>query len=102
MYNHEPPAYHCPFCTIAAGLEADYCYTKADDVVLRTAFVTGFISSHWWPRNAGHVILIPNTHHENIYDLPDGSGRAALPGQPPRGLGAEGSIRQRRCIDAAA
>ena len=74
MYNHAPPHYHCPFCTIAAGLEADFCYTKADDVVLRTAFVTGFISSHWWPRNAGHLILIPNTHHENIYDLPDDLG----------------------------
>ena len=74
MYNHAPPGYRCPFCAIAAGLEADYCYTSAEDVVLRTDHVTGFISSHWWPRNPGHVILIPNAHHENIYDLPDAYG----------------------------
>ncbi len=70
MYNHAPPDYRCPFCVIAAGQEAEYCYTIGDDVVLRTEHVTGFISSHWWPRNAGHVILIPNAHYENIYDLP--------------------------------
>ena len=74
MYNHAPPGYRCPFCAVAAALEADYCYTKTDDVVLRTDHVTGFISSHWWPRNPGHVILIPNAHHENIYDLPDELG----------------------------
>ena len=33
--------------------------------------VIGFISPHWWPRNPGHVILIPWEHYENIYDLPD-------------------------------
>ena len=74
MFNHAPPGYRCPFCAIAAGQEPVYCYTGADDVVLRTAHVTGFVSSHWWPRNAGHVILIPNAHHENIYDLPDTLG----------------------------
>ena len=76
MYNHAPPDYRCPFCPVAAGLEVEYCYTNADDVVLRTAQVTGFISSHWWPRIQGHVILIPNAHHESIYDLPDDYGAA--------------------------
>ena len=74
MYNHAPPGYHCPFCAIVAGVEADFCYTNQADVVLRDPHVTGFISSHWWPRNPGHVILVPNAHHENIYELPDELG----------------------------
>lgn len=74
MYNHAPPGYCCPFCAITAGVENESSYTVAGDVVLRTGLVIGFISSHWWPRNPGHVILIPCEHYENIYDLPDNYG----------------------------
>ena len=63
-----------PFLRCRRGVEADHCYTKQADVVLRAEHVTGFISSHWWPRNPGHVILVPNAHHENIYQLPDTLG----------------------------
>jgi len=24
----------------------------------------------WWPRNPGSVLVIPNGHYENVYDLP--------------------------------
>lgn len=74
MYNHEPPDYLCPFCTVASGQKDESVLTVPDDVVLRTNFVVGFISSHWWPRNPGHVILIPWDHYENIFDLPDHYG----------------------------
>ncbi len=76
MYSHAPPGYLCPFCAVVAGAEPDSCYTKQADVVLRDRNVTGFISSHWWPRNPGHVILVPNGHYENIYELPDEFGAA--------------------------
>ena len=74
MYNHAPPDYQCPFCAVAAGQEDEFTYTVTGDIVLRTDHVIGFISSHWWPRNPGHVILIPWDHYENIYDLPDDIG----------------------------
>jgi histidine triad (HIT) family protein len=75
MYNHAPADYVCPFCAIVRG-DYDGVYTTADDIVLHTAQVTAFIGAHWWPHNAGHVIVIPNAHHENLYDLPDASGAA--------------------------
>jgi histidine triad (HIT) family protein len=38
--------------------------------------VSAFISARWWPNNLGHVIVIPNEHFENLYDLPPEYGHA--------------------------
>jgi sugar/nucleoside kinase (ribokinase family)/diadenosine tetraphosphate (Ap4A) HIT family hydrolase len=32
--------------------------------------VTALVGSHQWPNNHGNVIVVPNEHFENIYDLP--------------------------------
>lgn len=71
MYNHEPKEYICPFCSIVAGIENESLYTKQDDVVYRDTQISVFIASHWWPNNKGHVIIVPNQHIENLFDLPD-------------------------------
>jgi histidine triad (HIT) family protein len=72
MHNHAPDDYACPFCTIAAGRFDSL--TQPGDLVLRTEHVTAFIAAHWWVANAGHVLVIPNAHYENLYDLPDEIG----------------------------
>lgn len=69
-YSHEPEGYECPFCRIAAGQD-DGIHTKNADVVYQDATVTAFIAAAWWPANAGHVLVVPNGHYENIYDIPD-------------------------------
>lgn len=74
MYNHAPEDYACPFCLVAQGLDSDSVLTKQQDVIYRNNFVTAFIPSHFWENNKGHVIIIPNEHFENIYDLPDELG----------------------------
>lgn len=71
MFNHEPTNYQCPFCLIAKGIENNNVITKQTDVLYHDNDITAFISSHWWPNNPGHVIIIPNKHIENIYTLPD-------------------------------
>lgn len=45
-------------------------YTKQTDVVYRDQTTTAFIASGWWPANAGHVLVVPNEHFENVYDIP--------------------------------
>jgi len=40
------------------------------DVIYRDAYITAFISAGWWENNKGHVLIIPNQHFENLYDLP--------------------------------
>jgi len=70
MYNHAPPNYVCPFCLVARQIEDDQVYTIEGDIVYRTDSVTAMIGSNQWTNNLGHVIIIPNQHYENIYDLP--------------------------------
>jgi len=70
MYNHAPSGYVCPFCLIAKGIEKEDINTKQNDIIFQDDYVTAFISSCWWKNNKDHVIIIPNKHIENIYDLP--------------------------------
>jgi len=68
MYNHAPDEYDCPFCRLAIGLDTDH--SGQDDVVCRDEDITAFISLHWRPNNPGHVLVVPNEHYENVFDLP--------------------------------
>ena len=70
MYNHAPDGYDCPFCRVAQKQEAEGTHTKRSDVVWRDEWVTAFIAAHWWENNPGHVLIVPNRHIENLYDLP--------------------------------
>jgi histidine triad (HIT) family protein len=66
LYNHAPEGYICPFCQIAHEIAAD----ENTDFVFQDEVVTSFMSLHDSPNNLGHVIVIPNEHYENIFDLP--------------------------------
>lgn len=70
MHTHAPINYRCPFCIVAAQQTDPAVETQPGDIVYTTSMVTAFIASHWWPNNPGHVIIIPNRHFENIFDLP--------------------------------
>jgi len=65
--------YICPLCQIARGERTE----KGDQegaVILRDKIITVFIAGKWWKSNPGHVIIIPNEHIENIYDMPEEIG----------------------------
>lgn len=70
MVYHAPENYQCPFCLLVQGIKNPHVLSVADDIVCQDDTVTAFISSHQWSRNQGHVIVIPNAHYENIFDLP--------------------------------
>ncbi len=67
--HHEPANYTCPFCEWLSGKETEL--KQNSDIVLQNNSITAFVSPKWWVNNPGHVIIIPNTHYENIYDTPD-------------------------------
>ena len=75
-WRHAPENYACPFCALASpGFEGD-AIRSLDDIVLRTERVTAFVSPRWWPNNKGHVLVVPNAHSENLYELPREDGYA--------------------------
>jgi histidine triad (HIT) family protein len=77
MYNHEPKEYICPMCQVSRG-ETTTKGSCEQDVFYRNEFVTCFIAGKWWRSNPGHVIIIPNKHIENIYDMEDNYGHAIM------------------------
>jgi histidine triad (HIT) family protein len=72
MFNHAPENYDCPFCRLIRGDEDEL--TAQADIVLRTGDALALVASRWWPNNRGHVLVVPTTHHENLYDLPPHAG----------------------------
>ena len=75
MYNHQPEKYICPLCQVANG-ETTERGNLESCVIFRDKNITAYISPKWWRSNPGHVIIIPNVHFENIYDLPEEYGHA--------------------------
>jgi histidine triad (HIT) family protein len=61
---------NCPFCALVAGADNLSVESKQSDVFYRDHNIIAFISAGWWPNNPGSVLIIPKTHHHNIYDIP--------------------------------
>jgi histidine triad (HIT) family protein len=78
MFNHAPPGYVCPFCLICAGRFEPPVISRQSDVVARTELAIALVSAHGWPRNPGHVLVMPTRHVENLYDLPTPDGAAVF------------------------
>jgi histidine triad (HIT) family protein len=70
MYNHAPQDYVCPICLGINGIENEQTLIRQSDIVLKNDFITAFISSFFIGQNNGHVVIVPNQHFENIYDIP--------------------------------
>jgi histidine triad (HIT) family protein len=70
MYNHAPDNYVCPFCLLVQGIENKQVYSVESDIIFHDNVATAFIGSHQWRNNHGNVIIVPNEHFENIFDLP--------------------------------
>jgi histidine triad (HIT) family protein len=71
VHSHRPADYQCPFCLVVAGGDVEANWTKQSDVVYRDDMVTAFINAEFWPANRGAVVVVPNAHYENVYDIPD-------------------------------
>lgn len=74
MFTHAPENYRCPFCVIARGDEDAHDYSRLSDVVYQDVKVTALIALHQYPRNSPNILVIPNAHYENIFELPPALG----------------------------
>jgi histidine triad (HIT) family protein len=65
-----PPGYDCLFCKVVRGEKHEELLSRPEDVFYRDEQVVGFVSTHWFPNNEGHALIIPASHYESIFDLP--------------------------------
>ena len=68
MYNHEPQNYSCPFCRIIERAQLQTIQTS--DVIYSSEAVTAFLALRRWTYNPVDILIVPNDHFENIFDLP--------------------------------
>lgn len=60
----------CTFCAIGAG--GDGIRTTREDVIWRDERTTAFVAAKWWKGNEGHVLVIPNRHARDLYEIDEG------------------------------
>lgn len=66
MDSHAPADYACPFCRILRSTVG----ATATDMICATEQVSAFLALSRWPHNPVDVLVVPNEHFENLYDLP--------------------------------
>jgi histidine triad (HIT) family protein len=71
MFHHAPPHYTCPICLGVKGIENEDTLIRQSDIVYQDEFVTAFVASYFIGQNEGHLIVVPNVHYENMFELPD-------------------------------
>lgn len=74
MKTNAPKDYACPICLGNQGIESEDTLLKQSDLVFRDDLVSVWINSFWIKGNEGHVIIVPNEHFENIYNLTEKTG----------------------------
>jgi histidine triad (HIT) family protein len=74
--HHAPSGYVCPFCAVLNGQAGPEIWSVPDDLVYRDGTVSALMAASGPARNPGHVLVIPNTHTEHLYDLPERDGAA--------------------------
>lgn len=72
MHNHEPVGYDCSLCQLVRGEDNPDPWTKQSDVFYRDDDLIAWINPRWWGSIEGNAVVVPNSHFENIFDLPDG------------------------------
>ena len=75
MKTNAPKEYTCPICLGNTNIENQDTLLKQTDLVYKDDSVSVWINSFWIQGNEGHVIVVPNDHYENLYDLPEEVGR---------------------------
>jgi histidine triad (HIT) family protein len=73
--SNAPAGYICPVCPSIKGEEGNDTLIKRTDVVYQDDVVSVIVNSFvMGQNNNGPVIVVPNTHYENIYELPSEVG----------------------------
>jgi len=70
MKSNAPKDYICPICLGVEGIENDDTLLRQADLVFQDDLVSVFINSFWLKTVEAQVIVVPNEHFENLYEIP--------------------------------
>jgi histidine triad (HIT) family protein len=70
MYVHAPSDYVCLFCCLVQHIDCAHNNLLPTDTIYQNDMVTAFMAVRRFTDNQGHVLVIPNSHFENIYHMP--------------------------------
>jgi diadenosine tetraphosphate (Ap4A) HIT family hydrolase/8-oxo-dGTP pyrophosphatase MutT (NUDIX family) len=70
MDAQRPDESSCVFCHLIGGLDLPELASREDHVVYRNGFVSAFVSSHQWPGRVPNVLVVPNAHYRDLFELP--------------------------------
>jgi histidine triad (HIT) family protein len=68
-FLHAPEHYQCPFCWIVSQCINQTAWPEELCVVYHDPRVTAFLSMHHYAGIRGNVLVVPNQHYENIFDI---------------------------------
>lgn len=68
--SNAPSGYICPICLGVRREMSEHTLMRPSDIVFQDNLVTVCINSFFMGDNAGHVIIVPNKHFENIFAIP--------------------------------
>lgn len=71
MISHAPADYDCPFCRLISGDFGPGSRNIPEDVVYQDEHVTAVLALHQNFNALPNVLVLPNRHIENLYDLPE-------------------------------
>ncbi len=69
-FKHVPVNYVCLFCCLVKNIKCDHNQLRHSDIICQNEVGTAFMATRRFPNNQDHVLVIPNQHFENIFDLP--------------------------------
>ena len=69
MFSHAPMDYNCPFCSIVSQCKSSNIEESQNAIVYHNDIVTVLVPLHHFANIKGNVIMIPNEHYENIFDI---------------------------------
>lgn len=71
ILTNTPKGYKCPICIGIRDTTSPDTLIRPSDFVYDDGMVTALINTFFMgTKNAGHVIVVPKEHFENVYDLP--------------------------------
>jgi len=76
--HHAPSDYVCPICLGIQNIQNKHTLLLPQDLVYKNGLVSAFINSFFIEGSEGHIIIVPNAHVENLYDLNDAQAEAVL------------------------